>query len=276
LSDPLAAWLAALDRRHLASLRFAEVRRGLQALSSLYVERRERLAQGGALDGAGKRAAFAMFYGPLHFLIAREVVRALGALRLRAPRIADLGCGTGAAGAGWALALARPAEIVFVERNAWAAGEVRFTLAQLGLRGRVVRADLGRFELPARCGGVLLAYTVNELDDAGRERWLPRLFDAASGGAAVLVLEPLARRSLGWWDAWARAFEAEGGRADEWRFRLPLPERLALLDRAAGLDHRDLLARSLFLPGAAGSRTRPLQSTGSEAPRPSGRPAPRS
>ena len=50
-----------LEARHLSELTFAEVRRGLQALSSLYVERRERLADGAALDGAGKRAAFALY-----------------------------------------------------------------------------------------------------------------------------------------------------------------------------------------------------------------------
>ena len=80
---------------------FKEVRHGLQALSSLYVERRERMAGGAALDGAGKRAAFALYYGPMHFLLVREIVRALA---LRAPRrILDLGCGTGTAGAAWAL-----------------------------------------------------------------------------------------------------------------------------------------------------------------------------
>ena len=54
-------WLAALDERHLANLTPSEVTRALRALSSCYVERREKLAHGGALDGAGKRAAFALF-----------------------------------------------------------------------------------------------------------------------------------------------------------------------------------------------------------------------
>jgi hypothetical protein len=248
VDDPFPGFFAALEERHLAERSFAEVRRGLQALSSLYVERRDRLATGAALDGTGKRAAFALFYGPLHFLTLREIVRALDARRLRWPLLLDLGCGTGAAGAAWALELPR-AELLGVERNGWAAGEARFTHARLGLRGRIVRGELSRFEPPARCGGVLLAYTVNELDEAGRERWLPRLLQAASDGAAILVVEPLARRALHWWDAWTAAFEARGGRQDEWRFRVPLLPRLALLDRAAGLDHRELTARSLFLPG---------------------------
>jgi len=80
LGSDVEAWYAALEARHLMSLTFPEVRRALQALSSLYVERRDRLVAGRALEGAGKRAAFAMFYGPLHFLIVREIVRALQAV----------------------------------------------------------------------------------------------------------------------------------------------------------------------------------------------------
>ena len=72
-------WIADLERRHLAELSFPEVRKGLQALSSLYVERRGRLGAGAVFDGAGKRAAFALFFGPLHFLVVREIVAAVGA-----------------------------------------------------------------------------------------------------------------------------------------------------------------------------------------------------
>ena len=76
-ASPFDAWLAALDERHLADFRPAEVGRALRALSSCYVERRSRLAEGGALETAGKRAAFALFYAPLHFLTADRVVSAL-------------------------------------------------------------------------------------------------------------------------------------------------------------------------------------------------------
>ncbi len=77
----IARWLGALEARHLADLTFAEVSRALRALSSCYVERRSKLGSGAALDGAGKRAAFAMFYGPLHFLLVRHVVSSIGPLR---------------------------------------------------------------------------------------------------------------------------------------------------------------------------------------------------
>src|SRR4249920_3711800 len=128
------AWYAALEARHLASLTFQEVRRALQALSSLYVERRERLVLGAALEGAGKRAAFALFYGPLHFLTVREVVRALGAAEPPPRELLDLGCGTGAAGAAWALEARGKTEVHGVDRSGWAAGEARWTLRRLGLR----------------------------------------------------------------------------------------------------------------------------------------------
>ena len=249
MDDPLDAWLRALERRHLASLTFPEVRRALQALSSLYVERRGRLATGAAFDGAGKRAAFALFYGPLHFVIVREVLRALGARRPPPARILDLGCGTGAAGAAWAISAGGAPFVEGVDRSAWAVEEARLTLAALGLAGATARRRLEDARLPGRRGAVVAAYTVNEMDDEGRERLLPRLLDGARAGATVLIVEPIARRTVPWWESWAAAFAAAGGRADEWRFRVPLPELVARLDRAAGLDHRELTGRSLWIAG---------------------------
>ena len=52
-----AEWMSSLEARHLADLTFQEVSRSLRALSSTYVERRQKLAGGAALSGAGKRAA---------------------------------------------------------------------------------------------------------------------------------------------------------------------------------------------------------------------------
>ena len=98
------AWLEALDRRHLADFTLSEVARALRALSSCYVERRTKLATGGALSSAGKRSAFALFYGPLHFLVTREIVTALPISHGSITDVIDLGCGTGAAGAGLAVA----------------------------------------------------------------------------------------------------------------------------------------------------------------------------
>ncbi len=250
-TDPFAAYYEALEKRHLAELTFAEVRRALQALSSVYVERRERMASGAALEGAGKRAAFSLYYGPMHFLLVREIVRALPA-PVRAPRrILDLGCGTGTAGAAWALECEPKAQVEGVDRSGWAVAEARWTYARLGLDGRATRADAATAPLPAARSGVLAAFTANELADDARARLLGRLREAAHHGSAVLVVEPIARRVNPWWPEWAAVFRAEGGREDEWRFRPELPERLALLGKAAGLDSRELTGRSLVLPGGA-------------------------
>jgi hypothetical protein len=248
-ADPFPAFHAALEARHLAELTFAEVRRALQALSSVYVERRGRLAEGAALDGAGKRAAFALYYGPMHFLVVREVVRGLGSA-LRAPRLLlDLGCGTGAAGAAWALECGPRARVEGVDRSGWAVAEAKWTLARLGLDGRASRGDAAAVPLPKPPAGILAAFTVNELDDGPRRGLLPRLVTAARAGSPVLVVEPVSRRVAPWWPEWAEAFRQAGGREDEWRFSPPLPARLALLGKAAGLDPRELVARTLALAG---------------------------
>ena len=97
MSPRFADWLVALEERHLADLRVPEVTRALRALSSAYVERRHKVAAGATLDSAGKRAAFALFYAPLHYLAVAYIVSAAAA---RVPRtIIDVGCGSGAAGA---------------------------------------------------------------------------------------------------------------------------------------------------------------------------------
>ena len=94
----LTDWLRGLETRHLADLRFPEVSRALRALSSTYVERRSRIGEGAALSGAGKRAAFALFYGPLHALLVRQIALQLPAKDRRARLLVDLGCGTGLVG----------------------------------------------------------------------------------------------------------------------------------------------------------------------------------
>jgi hypothetical protein len=248
--DPFAAWLDDLGRRHTAELTFTEVRRALTALSSLYVERRHRLP-GRALDSAGKRAAFALFYAPLHFLVVRRVVRALGAGSPSPRRLVDLGCGTGAAGAAWAVEAGGRPVIDGLDQSPWAVAEARHTYRALALRGRARCTDLGRLGRPAGADAAVAAYAVNELDELRRRHLLGLLLDAAGRGTAVLVVEPLARRQLAWWDEWAAAVTMRGGRADEWRFPLALPDLLARLDRAAGLDHAQAGARSLWLPGTA-------------------------
>jgi SAM-dependent methyltransferase len=238
--------MAALEGRHLADLTFAEVGRALRALSSTYVERRRRLDAGAALAGAGKRAAFALFYGPLHFLLVDQIVRRLpDALAVPGP-IVDLGCGTGAAGAAWALARDRPHEIVGLDKSAWALGEAAWTYRQVGIRGRTSRADIARAILPKAPAPIVLAYALNELPAASRDGLLERLLKER-GRRRVLIVEPLARGVAPWWAEWSARVATAGGRADEWRFRAELPPIVAKLDRAAGLDYRELTGRTMFL-----------------------------
>lgn len=249
--DRFLEWSAALEARHLADLSFAEVRHALQALSSLYVERRGRMAHGAALDGAGKRAAFALFFGPLHFLLVREIVRSLGAARRSPKRLLDLGCGTGAAGAAWASECSPSPFLVGLDRNPWALEETRWALAALGIRGEARRCDVARARFRGRGESILAAFTLNEISAEARNRLLSRMLEAARRGADLLVVEPVARGATPWWEDWSAAFADAGGRDDTWKFPAELPERLRLLDKAAGLDHRALKGKSLYLPASA-------------------------
>lgn len=243
-------WLGALQERHLADLRIPEVTRALRALSSVYVERRQHAGLHKALDSAGKRAAFALFYGPLHFITTYSIVEALGAAG-NARRVLDLGCGTGAAGGAWSLA-AGNAPITGIDRHPWAVAEARWTYAALGIRGTARQGDLTRLPHVGAGDGVLAAFLLNELPDPARVTLLRRLLDDTRRGAQVLVIEPISMRVSPWWRGAAADVEAAGGRADEWRFDADLPTSVRLLDKAAGLDHRELTARSLYCPGSAG------------------------
>lgn len=246
VATDMEAWYDALERRHLRSLTFPEVRRALQALSSLYVERREKIGHGTALDGAGKRAAFALFYGPLHFMTVREVVRALGAATPSPTTIVDLGCGTGVAGAAWACE-ATEARVTGIDDNGWAVTEADWNARTLGVQATFQRSDLIKARLGKPGEGVIAAYTMNELDDADRETMRERLLAAAKAGSRVLIVEPIAKTPVPWWPDWEGAFQKAGGRSDTWRFPASLPARMRLLDKAAGLRHQMLTARSLWI-----------------------------
>jgi hypothetical protein len=246
------AWLEALERRHLAEFTMSEVARALRALSSCYVERRSKLAAGAALSSAGKRSAFALFYGPLHFLVTREIAIALPISHGSITDVIDLGCGTGAAGAGLAVA-SQVGSIRGFDRHPWAVSEASWTYRQFGLRHRVVQANItangfSGISAATRPGtAILAAYAVNELAPEARSSLLASLCAARAGGANVLVVEPIARRLSPWWRDWQTAIERAGGRGDEWRFPSDLPPTQRALARAAGLDPRELTARSLFL-----------------------------
>ncbi len=244
--DPAGeAWLRQAEARYLADLTFAEATRALRALSSCYVERRSRLSSGAALATAGKRAAFALYYGPLHYLTVRALAGSLGLEPGTGGLVVDLGCGTGASGAAWARATGQA--VAGYDVNPWAVAEARWTYGALGVRGTATRSTLDRIRWPDAPAVILAAFVLNELPGPALEAAASRLLEAASRGHRVLVVEPIARRTSPWWPAWEQAVRARGGRSDEWRFALSRPDLIARLDRAAGLDHRELTARTLAL-----------------------------
>ena len=251
-------WLASLDERYLADLTVAEVTRALRALSSCYVERREKLAAGGALDGAGKRAAFALFYGPQHFFITRAIVRRVqptlesgAAARPVYTHVVDLGCGTGSAGAAAALECGATS-IEGFDVNSWAVREANWTYRAFGLSGRARVVNMTRSTIRARAGTLIVAaYSINELSEAAREVIFARMLEAHRRGAGLLVIEPIGRRVNRWWDSWAGAVRHAGGREDDWRLPVVLPPRQRTLARAAGLDVQVMTARSLYLERTA-------------------------
>jgi SAM-dependent methyltransferase len=257
MTDIFADWLAGLEARHLADLRVPEVTRALRALSSAYVERRHALARGAALDTAGKRAAFALFYAPLHFLITQHVVTQLNA-HLPAPStIADLGCGTGAAGAAWAVTAGRTPRVIGLDRHPWAVEEARWTYRQLQVDGQARQGDAARVRLPRGRTDIIAAYLLNELSDAAREGLVQIFFEAVRRGSRVLILEPIARGVAPWWNDVAARAAAVGARTDEWRIALDRPPLLAKFDHAAGLNHREVKARSLFMGHSAAYSKKP-------------------
>jgi hypothetical protein len=251
-----ADWLTALEARHLADLRVAEVTRALRALSSAYVERRrgaaDRPAVHGTLDSNGKRAAFALFYAPLHFLTTYFALQQYGADAAAPAHILDLGCGTGAAGSAWAVSAGAPRPVTGIDRHPWAVDEARRTYRELGVDGRARQGDVARFPTPKPGGAIVAAYVLNELPEPVRRQVEDRLVAAAASGVQILILEPIARGIAPWWNAAADRFRAAGGRADEWRFAVELPPLLRLFDKAAGLNHRELTTRAIYCPGHAG------------------------
>lgn len=248
------AWVDELRRRHTQALTFPEIRKGVVALSRIYVEERNRIGSN-VFAGAGKRAAFACFYTPLHYLLVHGIVTRLEAHEPPPSRIVDLGCGLLPAGAAWARAAGGRASLVGVDQSSWALAEARASLGALGLRARLLNKAIADAPRPHRGEALVAAFAVNELsgdrDDDRRKKLLERIVSSARQGATVLIVEPIARRQARWWDEWSEAIIACGGRADEWRFRVELPAFVSELDRASGLNHRELSGRSLFIRGSS-------------------------
>ena len=257
----LTTWLSALEERHLSDLTFSEVARALGALSSTYVERRERMARKTAFDSAGKRAAYALYYSPLHFLTVEHIVRQL---QLDSPpfrRILDLGCGGGAAGAAWASRVSPPASVTGIDAHPWALAESAFTYRAFGLQGQTKRGDVARLRLPRTADAIVAGWLLNELDQEGRAAIQAHLLQAAATGTSLLIVEPIATRVSPWWDDWVRTFQSVGAEPNEWRFHVDLPPLLKQLDKASGLRHEQLTARSLHVRSGKDAESRERRAT---------------
>ena len=262
LVDPVDAWVRSLVERHTRAFTRSEFLKSVRALSARYVERRADLPGRSPLDSPGKRAAFAAFYAPLHLITVQAVVRALDLTGSRVSAITDLGCGTGAAGAGWALACQVRPQLTGVDRLAWPLGEAAWNWQALGVTGRTRRADIpdvieelargfrhGRPVRDSGFGALLLGWAVNELDTSARHRVLQALVTLAAAGTAALIVEPIARGATPWWPEWQDTLTPLGARCDDWRFETPLPPALAELDREAGFRRDGLAARSCWIAG---------------------------
>jgi hypothetical protein len=244
------AFIDDLEKRHLADLRFSEVTRALRALSSAYVERRESaLADHKALDGAGKRAAFALYYGPLHFLLVQHIVNQIGA-PLAPGAVIDLGCGTGVAGAAIAASTTPPLRVLGFDTHPWTLDEARFTYKSLGLQSDVRRAHAARVRFSKDTSIVVAAFVVNELNENERTELLQNLIgnlEPGTGNRRILIIEPISQRISPWWNEWAAEFARIGGRADTWKARIDVPPLVKRLAKASGLRPEMLTARSLFV-----------------------------
>lgn len=250
LQSRFDAWIDATKERHSPPLTAQEIRRGIQALSALYVEHRRkgRIAER-AVDGAGKRAALACYYAPLHYLGVHHTLSLLeGSFPTRIERILDLGCGTGAAGAAAALAM-DCREVLGVDRSGWALREARATYRAFDLRGRTQRVQLPG-GLPRERSGTLavLGWAANEFADDERERLLSWAEDRVRSGRALVIVEPLATSATPWWNEWCDGLEAHGVANGIIKQPIERPHWIRDMDKAAGLDHRVLGLRWLAGP----------------------------
>ena len=253
LRDAFDAWVEDAIARHTAELAFREIRRGAQALSWLYVERRGEVDLAArTIDGRGKRAALASYYAPLHFLTAHHALAAIGATRLAgAARLFDVGAGTGASGAAVARALG-VTDATAIDRSGFALAEARRTYAAFGLLVRSVRGRVPERLPRAERGDVwVLGWSANEMAEPERAALLERIARAIGFGARIVLLEPLAGAAVPWWREWRETLTPLGVAELESKTPIARPEWIARLDQATGLDHRVLGARLLVGPLAS-------------------------
>jgi SAM-dependent methyltransferase len=247
-ADPRDRYLEALSSRHLRDLKFSEVTRALRSLSVGYVQKREERGLARALDGRGKRAAFALYYGARHFLAADALIRDFNlgfAGTGRRTTVLDLGCGTGVCGAAWALRSAPKAHVVGADRSSFALHEARWTYGALRIHGDTRRSIAEGLQAVRQPDGVVMGWTLNELDSAHRADIGKALLPWVARGTRLLIVEPVSARVSPWWAEWTAPFEGHGCSAHETKLKITLPPKIALLARSAGLGLDPLVLRVL-------------------------------
>lgn len=254
LDEPLRSdfdrWLETTAQRFSPPLEFREIRRGAQALSSLYVERRgDGDLAGRAYRGAGKRAASASYFAPLHFLTACYARAAVGPAWPAPARIWDLGCGTGALGAALARSFETTPDVVAIDRSGFALGEARHTYRSFGIYARTRRGRIPG-ALPKPVAGDLwgFGFALNELDPDARSDTLAAIAEALARGVRLFIVEPLAGPATPWWSEWSARLAGHGIGEHLVKRAIHRPEWIARLDRAARLNHRIVGARVLAGP----------------------------
>ncbi len=245
-------YLDALLERHLKDLKFSELTRALRALSAGYVEKREEGGLARALDGRGKRAAFGLYYGATHFLVTVALIRELdlGFAGAGRPTVLDLGCGTGVGGAAWALLSADPTLVIGADRSSFALHEARWTYQTLRVKGETSRSITQTLNSIRRPEGIVIGWTLNELDEAKRDLIAEGILPWVVKGSRLLVIEPVSKRVAPWWDEWTKRFPAHRCSVFEKKLRLDLPPKIALLARSAGLGTEAAAVRVLATTGA--------------------------
>jgi hypothetical protein len=245
-----APWLAALEQRHLANLTRQEFTRAVRALSARYVEQRQQLPGRSPLDSAGKRAAFALFYAPLHAVTAQAALTATH-VRTDLTSIVDLGCGTGVCSAAWALLHTTPPDLSGVDAHQWAVEEARWNWRTMGLRGQVARGDLVETtrrlqratDASLRTTGLIAGWAINELPATSRAQMLDLVESLVTRGVTLVLFEPLARGVTPWWDDWAARLAPHGVWAGDIKVQMALPPPLAEFSKAAGFRKQELGVR---------------------------------
>ena len=196
-----SAWIAALDERHLADLRprkwAARCGRSPRATSSAGRgwprARRSKPRENAPPSHCSMR--------PFISRRRRTSSEAAGGRGDRGD-IVDLGCGTGAAGAAWASAAAGgPDHRLRPQRLGSRGSELDLPSARHPRPGDPAGPHAGPAPAPARAGHPRGLRGQRAVDDARARRLLPRLLDAGARGAAVLIVEPIARRLAPWWAA---------------------------------------------------------------------------